>query len=145
MFKKVIDSENVLREFMGQPSEVASKKVIYHLDKHCQDYISKSPFLVISSSDKHGFCDVSPRGDHPGFVLILNEKCLVIPERPGNKRVDTLRNILQNPNIGLLFLIPGMGETLRVNGRATIIQDEEVLEKMAVKDKKSFSGDCSRN
>lgn len=140
MFKKVIDSEQNLREFIGTPSEVASKKVIYHLDVHCRDFISKSPFLVISTSDEKGFCDVSPRGDAPGFTFILNEKCLVIPERPGNKRVDTLRNIIQNPHVGLLFLIPGMGETLRVNGKATIIQDEDILEKMAAKGKNPLVG-----
>ncbi|HYK71709.1 MAG TPA: pyridoxamine 5'-phosphate oxidase family protein [Pseudoneobacillus sp.] len=140
MFKKVIDSENVLTDFMGTPSEVASKKVIYHLDVHCRDFISKSPFLVISTSDKNGFCDVSPRGDQPGFPFILNDHCLVLPERPGNKRVDTLRNILHNPHVGLLFLIPGMDETLRVNGKATIIQDEDILEKMAVKGKNPLVG-----
>lgn len=140
MFNKIIDSEKVLRDFMGPPSEVASKKVIHHLDDHCRDFISKSPFLVISTSDQKGFCDVSPRGDQPGFTLIINENCLVIPERPGNKRVDTLSNILQNPQVGLLFLIPGLGETLRVNGKAIIIQDEIILEQMAVKGKNPLVG-----
>jgi len=92
----------------------------------------------MSTSDRN--CDASPRGDKPGFVLVLNEKQLIIPERPGNKRIDSLRNILSNPKIGLLFFIPGLGETLRVNGSATIVKDDELLRKMAVKDKNPILG-----
>lgn len=89
----------------------------------------------MSTADKSGFCDVSPRGDSPGFVLVLNKNYLIIPERPGNKRVDSLSNIISNPKVGLLFFIPGLGETLRVNGKAFIVKDEELLKQMAVNGK----------
>jgi uncharacterized protein len=140
VFKSVIGSEDELRNLIGTPSELARKKVIHFLDFHCRDYISKSPFLVISTSDQNGFCDVSPRGDEKGFVIVMNEKYLVIPERPGNKRVDSLKNILENSRIGLLFLIPGLTETLRVNGKATIINDEDILNQMVANGKKPLVG-----
>ncbi|MFD2443717.1 pyridoxamine 5'-phosphate oxidase family protein [Bacillus sp. CGMCC 1.16607] len=140
MFNSIIDSENILRDLIGKPSEVAQKKVINFLDSHCQDFISKSPFLVMSTTDKDGFCDVSPRGDQAGFVLTLNERYLVIPERKGNNRVDSLRNILQNPRVGLLFIIPGLKETLRVNGKASIIQDEDIMIQMVANGKKPLVG-----
>jgi uncharacterized protein len=87
-----------------------------------------------------GFCDASPRGVIPGFVLVLDEKRLIIPERRGNKRIDSMRNILSNPRIGLLFLIPGMGETLRVNGKACLVKDEALLKQMEVKEKNPLIG-----
>ncbi|RFB15269.1 pyridoxamine 5'-phosphate oxidase family protein [Bacillus sp. HNG] len=139
-FKNSVETEEELRTIIGFPSELVENKGITYIDHHCKEFISKSPFVVLSTSDKFGFCDVSPRGDQPGSVLVLNEKQLIIPERPGNKRIDSLRNILSNPKIGLLFLIPGLGETLRMNGNATIINDEELLEKMAVKDKRPLLG-----
>lgn len=139
-FRETIRTEKELRSLIGSPSELASKKVITYVDHHCRNFISKSPFLVISTSDEDGFCDVSPRGDEPGFVLVLNEKQLIIPERPGNKRIDSMRNILSNPRVGLLFFIPGLGETLRVNGKAELIQDKELLEQMAVRGKSPLLG-----
>ncbi|MBU9722775.1 MULTISPECIES: pyridoxamine 5'-phosphate oxidase family protein [Bacillaceae] len=139
-FKNTIETEDELRALIGTPSELVQNKVITHLDHNCVDFISKSPFLVISTSDARGYGDVSPRGDQPGFVQVLNENQLVIPERPGNKRADTLRNILENPRVGLLFFIPGLGETLRVNGRATLVTDEDVLAQMAVKGKNPWLG-----
>lgn len=138
----IIKTEEELRELLGHPSELVKRKVISTLDEHCQEFISKSPFLVISSSDEFGHCDVSPRGDEPGFIFIENEHRLVIPERPGNKRMDTLRNILKNPRVGLIFLIPGLGETLRVNGKAFITKNEKVLEKMAARGKTPVVGIC---
>lgn len=140
MFKDIIETEAELRSLLGTPSELASKKVIHHLDYHCVEFLSKSPFLVMATADKEGFCDVSPRGDRHGFVHVLNEKQFVIPERPGNKRVDSLRNILSNPRVGLQFFIPGLGETLRVNGKACIVRDDELLEKMAVAGRKPLLG-----
>lgn len=140
MFNKIIETEEELRALLGTPSELASKKVIHHLDQNCVEFISKSPFLVMATADEMGFCDVSPRGDQPGFVLVLNEKQFVIPERPGNKRVDSLRNILSNPRVGLQFFIPGLGETLRVNGKACVVRDDELLEKMAVGGRKPLLG-----
>ncbi|MDI7743590.1 pyridoxamine 5'-phosphate oxidase family protein [Lysinibacillus fusiformis] len=140
VFENCIKSEEELRSIIGYPSELVKKKVIKQLDLHCLDFISKSPFLVLSTSDNFGYCDASPRGDQPGFVQVLNEKQLIIPERPGNKRIDTLRNILSNPKVGLIFFIPGLGETLRINGRATIINDEEIMMKMAVRGKMPLLG-----
>jgi len=139
-FLNTVKTVEELREVTGQPSELVNNKVIAYLDKHCMDFIAKSPFLTISTADASGRCDVSPRGDDAGFVYVLNEKQLIIPERPGNKRMDSMRNILANPNVGLLFLIPGLGETLRVNGKASIIQDEELLEKMAAHGKRPLLG-----
>ncbi|MCP3033041.1 pyridoxamine 5'-phosphate oxidase family protein [Halobacillus sp. A1] len=139
-FKNIIQTEEELRSMIGFPSELVHNKVITYLDNHCAQFISKSPFLVISTSDEYGFCDVSPRGDMTGFVQVLSEKQLVIPERPGNKRIDTMRNILSNPRIGLLFFIPGLGETLRINGKAALVTDDELLESMAFKGKKPLVG-----
>lgn len=130
-FKNVIETEEELRSLIGFPSDLVKRKVINYLDHHCSHFISQSPFLVMSTSNQDGFCDVSPRGDKPGFVHVLNEKFLLIPERPGNKRIDSMGNILSNPKVGLLFFIPGLGETLRVNGRAALVKDPELLEKMA--------------
>ncbi|MEQ2526633.1 pyridoxamine 5'-phosphate oxidase family protein [Bacillaceae bacterium CLA-AA-H227] len=138
--KDIITTEEELRELMGYPSELVKRKVISALDEHCQKFIAKSPFLVISSSDDFGNCDVSPRGDEPGFIYIENEHRLVIPERPGNKRMDTLRNILKNPRVGLIFFIPGLGETLRVNGKASITKNANILEKMAARGKAPIVG-----
>lgn len=139
-FNKTIENEEELRSIIGFPSELVKRKVITYLDSHCDDFISKSPFLVVSTTDDEGYCDVSPRGDAPGFVLVLDEKRLIIPERPGNRRIDSMRNILSNPRVGLLFVIPGMEETLRVNGKATLVKDEEILEKMKVKERKPLLG-----
>jgi uncharacterized protein len=135
-FKNAITTIEELRALVGSPTEFAQRKVVNSLDKHIRHFIELSPFLVMSTSNKNGNCDVSPRGDAPGFVMVLNEKQLVIPERPGNKRVDSMINIIENPQVGLLFFIPGLGETLRVNGKACLIQDEGLLEKMAVNGKK---------
>ncbi|MED1203008.1 pyridoxamine 5'-phosphate oxidase family protein [Heyndrickxia acidicola] len=140
VFKNVIETEEELRALLGFPSELVKNKVISSLDGHCRDFISKSPFLVLSTSDSDGQCDASPRGDSPGFVLVLDDKWLVIPERRGNKKMDSLRNVVTNPHVGLLFLIPGLGETLRINGKAVIIKDDELLEKMEVKGKRPLLG-----
>lgn len=139
-FRELIKSEEELRALIGFPSELVERKTITYIDHNCKEYISNSPFLVISSSDSSGNCDVSPRGDMPGFVKVLNEKYLIIPERPGNKRIDTMRNILANPNVGLLFMIPGLGETLRVNGKACLVKDNVLLEQMAVRERTPLLG-----
>ncbi|MCM3117595.1 pyridoxamine 5'-phosphate oxidase family protein [Neobacillus sp. MER 74] len=140
--KEKIETEDELRSIIGEPSELVRKKVISYVDDHCKDFISRSPFLVISTSDASGYCDVSPRGDTPGFALVLDEKHIIIPERPGNKRIDTLRNILSNPKAGLLFLIPGLGETLRVNGKAYLVKDDILLAQMAHQGKNPLVGIC---
>jgi uncharacterized protein len=140
VFKELIHSEEEIRTLIGFPSQLVERKMITYIDHNCEEYISKSPFLVVSSSDSSGKCDVSPRGDMPGFVKVLNEKYLIIPERPGNKRIDSMRNILENPNVGLLFIIPGLGETLRVNGKACLVRDDELLEQMSVNGRKPLLG-----
>ena len=134
-FEQVITTEKELREIMGYPSEIVTRKTINHIDEHCKSFIEKSPFITIATSDLNGNFDVSPKGDPAGFVKILSDKLLAIPDRPGNRKADTLRNILQNPNIGLIFLIPGIKETLRVNGEAKIVRDEKVLEQLSCQGK----------
>ncbi|MBU8905405.1 MSMEG_1061 family FMN-dependent PPOX-type flavoprotein [Desertibacillus haloalkaliphilus] len=130
-----ITSEEELREIIGHPHQLVLKKSISFIDEKCKVFISTSPLLFLSTSDSHGKCDVSPRGDLPGSIKILNNKQLVIPDRPGNKRLDSILNILTNPQIGLIFLIPGVEEVLRINGRATVINDGEILSKMSLKGK----------
>ncbi|MFD1356988.1 pyridoxamine 5'-phosphate oxidase family protein [Fictibacillus halophilus] len=139
-FKERITSQEELRSLLGSPSLRGQNKVISTIDEHCREFIGKSPFLVLATSDAEGNCDSSPRGDAPGFVYVLDDQHLIIPDRPGNKRVDSIFNILSNPNVGLLFLIPGMDETLRINGEAIIIRDEDILEKMAVNGKAPLLG-----
>ena len=135
-FKDPITTLEELRALMGEPSELARKKQIDHLDEHCRAYIAHAPFVLIGTADAAGRCDVSPKGDAPGFVRVLDERHLVIPDRPGNKRLDSVRNILENPHIGLIFLVPRYEETLRINGRATITRDPELLEAMEVTGKR---------
>ena len=124
-----------LKERYGEPSERAVGKQLDHLDKHCRAFIALSPFMVIGTMGADGLGDVSPKGDAPGFVLVSDEKTLVIPDRPGNNRTDTLLNILDNPGVGMLFMVPGMNETLRVNGTARIVTDAAVLQSMLVNDR----------
>ncbi|RNB55827.1 pyridoxamine 5'-phosphate oxidase family protein [Brevibacillus gelatini] len=135
IFREVVTSEEQLRETFGEPSRLVQNKAISQLDKHCRNYIAQSPFLIISTADEKGNCDASPRGDAPGFVHIIDDHHLVIPERPGNRRMDSITNILKNPHVGLIFLIPTLEETLRINGKACVIQDQDILQKMAVKGK----------
>jgi PPOX class probable FMN-dependent enzyme len=129
-----------LRELVGTPSERAVKKELPSLDRHCRAFIARSPFVLLGTSGADGRCDVSPKGDRPGFTLVLDDTTVVIPDRPGNKRFDSLHNILANPHVGLLFLIPGMDETLRVNGTAELVRDEALLERLAVDGKKPLLG-----
>ena len=127
-----ITTKEELRALVGEPSERAKGKQIDHLDPHARAFIAHSPYLLLGTSDRAGRCDVSPKGDAPGFVLVLDDHTVVVPDRPGNKRADSLMNLLENPRVGLLFLIPGMTETLRLNGTAQIVRDEALLERMAV-------------
>jgi len=134
-FKEIIRTEEELRFIMGSPTQRALDKTITALDEHCRAFIASSPFLLIASSDAQGRHDVSPKGDPPGFVQVLDERTLAIPDRPGNRRADTFANILQQPQIALLFFIPGKEDTLRVNGRAQIVRDLALREHMAVQGK----------
>jgi PPOX class probable FMN-dependent enzyme len=135
-FRDAVTSEEALRAVVGRPSELAIRKEISYLDAHCRAFIARSPFVLVATSGATGRGDVSPKGDPPGFVQVLDEHRLVIPDRPGNKRLDGMRNLLENPHVGLLFLIPGLEETLRVNGRAWIIRDEEILARLSVQGKR---------
>lgn len=130
-----VGSAGELRGIMGAPMELAVRKQLGRLDRHCREFIALSPFLCIGTADASGKADVSPRGDPPGFVQVLDDQTLIIPDRPGNNRLDTMGNIMANPNVGLLFMIPGFEDTLRVNGRATIVRDAAVLERAAVNGK----------
>ena len=134
-FTDRVTSLGELRDLIGTPWEVNLCKQLDSLDAHCRAFIARAPFMVVATSDGAGRCDVSPRGDAPGFVQVLDEKTLLVPERPGNRRADTLRNVLENPRAGLLFLIPGADETLRVNGRAAIVRDRSLLARCAVRGK----------
>ena len=127
-----IEQVEQLRESYGSPGERALKKQLSRLDKHCRDFIARSPFLVIASADPSGRCDASPKGDAPGFVQVIDDTTLLIPDRLGNNRIDTLANLLARPGIGLIFFGPGINETLRVNGRACITTDPALLEPLAV-------------
>src|SRR5689334_9454198 len=111
-FKQVVGSLDELRTLMGEPSEMALRKDIGRLDAHCRAFIARSPFVLVATADRNGRCDVSPKGDAAGFVLVVDDHHLLIPDRPGNKRFDGMRNLLENPGIGLLFLLPGSEETL---------------------------------
>jgi len=131
-FSDVITSVAALEAVLGRPNERVAHKTIDTLDIHCRRFIARCPFVLVASFDARGAIDVSPKGDPPGFVQVLDDKTLAIPERPGNRRADTFRNLLQNPRVGLLFLIPGKRETLRVGGTAQIVRDTGLRESMAV-------------
>lgn len=126
-----IDSQEKLRDIYGAPIEIAVAKCLSALDPHCKHFIELAPFAVISSADNNGDADVSPRGDGPGFIKVLDDKTILMPDRPGNNRVDTLSNIIDNPKVGLLFFVPGVNETLRINGRAEIRTDPQLLDLFA--------------
>lgn len=130
-----ITDEQSLRSLFQPTHPMAALKCQRSLDKHAQAFISRSPFLCIGTQNMDGKADVSPRGDPVGFVKILDEYTLAIPDRPGNNRLDSLVNILANPSVGLLFIIPGFDDTLRVNGLASLVTDPAVLQDMRVGDR----------
>ncbi|MEM7707812.1 MAG: MSMEG_1061 family FMN-dependent PPOX-type flavoprotein [Pseudomonadota bacterium] len=134
-FEDVITTREQFRSIMGEPSDKVTRKSLSALDKHCGVFIGRAPFMLIASADADGNTDVSPKGDPGGFVKILDEKTLAIPDRLGNRRADTIENILQNPKVGLIFLIPGKTETLRVSGKAMIVRDAVLRDSMAMKGK----------
>ena len=135
-----IECKADLHAFYGEPSERARKKQMARLDLHCRNIIARSPFCVLSTAGADGRADASPRGDAPGFVAVLDERTLLIPDRPGNNRVDSFGNILENPHAGLLFLVPGMNEMLRVNGKARVVTDDPRLAALSVQGKAPRSG-----
>ena len=129
------ESTTELRDTMGEAMEIAVQTSISTLDKHCKEFIARSPFLCIGTTGADGKADVSPRGDPPGFVQVIDDTTLFIPDRPGNNRLDTMSNIIENPNVGLLFLVPGFDDTLRVNGKATVVRDAALAEQAAIRGK----------
>jgi uncharacterized protein len=128
-----ISSESELRELIGTPAPRVITKERTRLHERDIEWLAASPFCLVATSAADGTCDVSPKGDPPGFALVLDDTTIAIPERPGNKRADGYRNILENPHVGLIFLIPGRKETLRINGRARLIRDAAFFDDMIVK------------
>jgi uncharacterized protein len=128
MASRVIQTETDLRELIGgAPADVVVSKISDRLNSLTRQFIDRSPFVCVATARPDGGLDVSPRGDPAGFVRVLDERTLLIPDRPGNRIADTLTNLLADPRIALLFLIPGVGDTFRVNGRAEIVEDAELL------------------
>ncbi|HEV3359022.1 MAG TPA: MSMEG_1061 family FMN-dependent PPOX-type flavoprotein [Pseudonocardiaceae bacterium] len=132
----VIDSHDGLRELIGEPSENTRRKKITVIEEHARTVIEHSPFVLLATSAPDGTCDVSPRGDPAGSVLILDEHTLVLAERPGNRLADSISNLIDNPHAGLLFLVPGMNESLRVNGRTTLVSDAPFFDRLVVQGKR---------
>ena len=130
-----IDDEAALRALLGEPSPLVCAKLADRLVAETRPFIERAPFVLLATSDRAGRCDVSPRGDPPGFVRILDDRTLLLPERPGNRLADSLRNIVANPHVGLLFVVPGVGDTFRVNGRATLTTDRDLLAPSAIEGK----------
>ena len=135
MFDHVLSSEEELVGILGRPSHRVLNKVISAIDEHCAKFIASAPFVVVASYDANGRLDLSPKGDPAGFVALLDEHTLAIPHRPGNRREDTFHNVLQNPRVGLIFLIPTKGETLRVSGSARIVRDRDLRERLSMNGK----------
>lgn len=128
-----ISSEAELRDLVGEPAGRAVTKERTRLHDRDKEWLAASPFCLIATADADGNCDVSPKGDPPGFTFVVDDTTIAIPERPGNKRADGFRNIVSNPQVGTIFLVPGRGETLRINGRARLLRDAPFFDDMVVK------------
>lgn len=126
-FEHLITSRDALRALVPEPSALVVNKVVDHLDRHAKAFLEMSPYVVLASSDAAGRCDSSPRGGAPGFIRVVDDRHLFIPEVTGNRRNDTLLNVMERPAIGLLAMIPGLDETLRINGRAWVVADPALL------------------
>lgn len=131
----LVRNELDLRSEFPATHDIAVKKCLDHVDAHARSFIERSPFVCVGTQSKDGTADVSPRGDPRGFVKILDHKTLLIPDRPGNNRLDTLSNIITNPKVGLLFLVPGFEDTMRVNGTAQLTRDPDLLALMTVNER----------
>jgi PPOX class probable FMN-dependent enzyme len=123
----VVRDESELRERIGFPAELVQQKIADRLNDLTRQFVERSPFVCVATASPDGGLDVSPRGDPAGFVQVLDDRTVLLPERPGNKLADTLTNLLADPRIALLFLIPGVGDSFRINGRATVVDDPELL------------------
>jgi len=130
---RYVTDEATLQELVGgAPKDRSLRKQLDHLDESARRFLAASPFYVLATSGADGTCDATPRGDEPGFALALDGRTLALPERPGNRRLDSLRNVLGNPQVGLLFVVPGIAHTLRVNGTARLVADAEFFDRMTV-------------
>jgi uncharacterized protein len=127
-----ISTESELRALHAAPTDRALRKVLDRLDGHCRRFIALSPFVVMATSDAEGRLDATPRGGDPGFVEVVDDRTLLLPDRPGNNRLDSLTNLTARPDVGLLFMIPGVGETLRVNGTAELCADADIVRRCQV-------------
>lgn len=127
-----IDTVEEFREFHGDAIPAMYAKVVDHIDHHIRDFLALTTFVAVASIDADGNMDVSPKGDPAGFIEVIDDRTLAIPERVGNRRADTFVNVLQNPSVGLMCLVPGMDETMRINGRASVTNDPDLLEGMTV-------------
>lgn len=134
-FSDVVTSEEQLRDMLGAASPRAAAKVIAIVDDFAARFIAASPFVVLATANAEGDIDISPKGDPAGFVKVLDEKTIAVPDRLGNRRFDSFRNILSNPDVGLIFLIPGVTHTVRVSGKAIIVRDRALRESMAINGK----------
>jgi len=132
---QVVTSVGELGSILGAQFDSQVDKVIDHVDDHCRAWIERSPFVVVATASSAGAMDVSPKGDPPGFVRVLDPKTLAVPDRPGNHRGDSFRNVLENPSVGLMFVVPKRREVLRVAGTAVVTRDDALLASMAVGDK----------
>ena len=134
-FADVVTTEAELRAIVAQPNRWIMNKAKPRLDEDCVRFIARSPFVIVATTGATGHLDLSPKGDPPGFVQVLDEKTLALPDRAGNRRVDSLRNLLENPSVGLIFFVPGEGDTLRVGGKAIIVRDRALRESMALNER----------
>jgi len=134
--RREVNSVDELRAIVGQPDQYVANKVKDRLSPIQRDWLAHSPLGFVATTDADGRVDVSPKGDPPGFVHVIDDTTIAIPERPGNKRVDGYRNVLERPHVGTLFLIPGRGDTLRINGTARILADADYFDAMTVKGKR---------
>jgi uncharacterized protein len=139
-FEGVVASVDRLRELLPPPRPTTAQKIQSRLDQHCRTFLSLSTFAVIATCSNKGECDSSPRGGPPGFITVLDEHRLLIPESPGNRMADTLRNVIERPRIGMMLVVPGIGETLRINGAAWVIEDASLLAHAPVMDRVPMLG-----
>lgn len=128
-----VTDEHELRELVGKPAAQTVEKDRTSLHELDKEWLAHSPFCLVATADSDGHCDVSPKGDPPGFTLVLDDNTIALPERPGNRRADGFSNILTNPHVGLLYLLPGRGDTLRINGRAKLVRDAQFFDRMVVR------------
>ena len=134
-FDEIVSNEEELRTVVGEPPPHSVAKVIFAIDDVARAFIEHAPFAFIASAGQSGLLDISPKGDVAGFVKVLDDHTLAVPDRLGNRRLDTFHNVLQNPNVGIIFLIPGVTHTLRVSGKAIIVRDEILRDSMKVNGK----------